>query len=84
MYLIGDVDRPVVARAEKEHTLDGLEIVAVDVAELSYIDSTGLSFLVRWALDASMHDRPAEVRRTTHRFDRVLELAGLTSLFVCT
>ena len=83
MYLAGDVDAPVVKQAESEHVVDGLRIVAVDVGALRYIDSTGLTFLVRWAQEAARDGRPAEIRRTTRHFGRVLELAGLTKMFVC-
>lgn len=84
LYMSGDVDAPVVTKLESEHTLDGLLVVAVDVGALSYIDSTGLTLLVRWALDAKRDGRPAEIRRTTRNFNRILELAGLTSMFVRT
>ncbi len=81
LYLSGDVDAFVVNQATNEHTLDGLHIVAVDVGALRYIDSSAITLLVRWALDAQKEGRPAEIRRSTHRFDRVLEVAGITSLF---
>jgi anti-anti-sigma factor len=84
LYLTGDVDAPVVKQAESEHVVDGLRIVAVDVRALRYIDSTGLTFLVRWAQEAARDGRPAEIRHTTRHFDRVLDLAGLTSMFVRT
>lgn len=81
LHLSGDIDAPVVEKLSTDHSLDGLRIIAVDVGELDYIDSTGLTFLVRWAKAAQKDGRPAEIRRTTHRFDRVLEVTGLTSLF---
>jgi anti-anti-sigma factor len=84
MYLTGDVDAPVVKQVESDGVLNGLEIVAVDVGGLRYIDSTGLSFLVSWAQDAARNDRPAQIRRPTRHFDRVMELAGLTAMFVRT
>jgi len=71
----------VVRGLEAEHDVAALDAVAVDVGGLTYIDSTGLSFLVNWALQATKAGRPVQVRRTTTRFERVLELAGLTDLF---
>jgi anti-anti-sigma factor len=84
LYLSGDVDAAVVAEAKTEQTLEGLRILAVDVGALTYIDSSGLTLLVRWAQNAKLDGRPAEIRHTTKRFDRVLEVAGLNSLFVRT
>jgi hypothetical protein len=37
--------------------------------------------LVEWALKAREAHRPLEIRRATERFQRVMELAGLTDLF---
>jgi len=82
MYLRGDVDGPVVRQMETEQGFDGRGIVAVDVSGLSYIDSTGLSMLVRFAKDAGKEGRPAVIRGATARFNQVLEVAGLASLFV--
>jgi anti-anti-sigma factor len=80
LHLIGDVDAPVLQQFAREHAVDRLRILAVDVGELAYIDSTGLSFLVRWAQAARVEGRPARIRRATHRFQRVVELSGLTPL----
>jgi anti-anti-sigma factor len=81
LRLIGDVDAAVVTVLSAEHALADLRVLAVDVRELAYIDSTGLTLLVRWAQDASRDGRPAVVRNPTKRFERVLEMAGLTPLF---
>jgi anti-anti-sigma factor len=81
LHLSGDIDALVVDKLSSDYGLDGLRIIAVDVSELRYIDSSALTFLVRWAMDARREGRPAEIRRATHRFYRVLEVAGLTSLF---
>ena len=82
MYLSGDVDAPVIKQWETEQDSAVVTVVAVDVGELAYIDSTGLSFLVRWAQKARRDGRPPVLLRTTSRFEKVLDLAGLTSLFV--
>jgi anti-anti-sigma factor len=81
LRLIGDVDASVVTVLTAEHALDDLRIVAVDVRELAYIDSTGLTLLVRWAQEAHREGRPAVIRHPTKRFERVLDMAGLTPLF---
>jgi anti-anti-sigma factor len=82
LHLTGDIDAPVVEKLSSDHDPDGLRILAVDVGDLRYIDSSGLTFLVRWAQDARRDGRPAEIRRATQRFGRILEVAGLTALFV--
>jgi anti-sigma B factor antagonist len=82
LHLSGDVDALVLDKLTSDHGLNELRIVAIDVGELRYIDSTALTFLVRWAQDVRRHGRAAEIRRTTKRFERVLEVAGLTPLFV--
>ncbi|MGY1640566.1 STAS domain-containing protein [Geodermatophilus sp. SYSU D00703] len=81
LHLTGDVDAPVLQQFAREHAVDRLRVLAVDVDELAYIDSAGLTFLVRWAQSARAEGRPARIRRATRRFARVLELSGLTSLF---
>ena len=82
LHLSGDVDDVVVREARAERPLDLSRIVAVDVGEMTYIDSTGLTLLVHWAQAAAAAGRPAEIRRRTPRFDRVLEVAGVASMFV--
>ena len=81
LQLSGDVDAVVVKEAEAVRPLDLSRVVAVDVGDLIYIDSTGLSLLVRWAEEAAAAGRPVTIRRRNPRFDRVLEVAGLTLLF---
>jgi anti-anti-sigma factor len=81
LRLCGDVDGPVVSEAQSSKILDQVHIVAVDVGELRYIDSAGLSLLVQWAKTARREGRPARIRRVQPRFQRVVEVAGLTAVF---
>jgi anti-anti-sigma factor len=81
MHLRGDVDAPVIEAFETGGGRGPAPIVAVDVGELTYIDSSGLSFLARWAQTARHEGRPALLRRASARFDQMLELTGLTPLF---
>ncbi|MGY1820467.1 STAS domain-containing protein [Geodermatophilus sp. SYSU D00079] len=81
LCLVGDVDAPVLQHFTREHAVDPLRVLAVDVSALGYIDSAGLSFLARWAQAARQDGRPAEIRQASRRFERVLELSGLTPLF---
>jgi anti-anti-sigma factor len=84
MYLRGDIDAALLARVRGgEPSFDGPGIVAVDVSELGYIDSSGLAFLVRWAQARSKAGEGAVIRRATPRFSKVLSISGLTPLFIC-
>jgi anti-anti-sigma factor len=82
LYMTGDVDEPVVSALRREQGLADLRVVVVDVGELTYIDSTGLAWLVQWARDAESDGRAATIRGHAPNFDRVLYLAGLDALFV--
>jgi len=82
LFMRGDVDAPVVQRFEAEQSVDRKSIVAVDVSEMAYIDSIGLSLLVRWAQERSSAGHPAVIRRASDRFERVLYIAGIGSMFV--
>jgi anti-anti-sigma factor len=81
LHLTGDVDAPVLSQLAGECTVHDLQILAVDVGALGFIDSTALAFLVRWAQTARANCRPAEIRGVTPRFERVLEVCGLAPLF---
>lgn len=80
LHLEGDVDEFLVLRMQAEG-LDEHELAAVQVAAVGYIDSTGLSLLVRWAQSAAGDGRPAVLRAASPRFRRVLDLAGISPLF---
>jgi anti-anti-sigma factor len=80
LRLTGDVDAPVVEQFEAANP-DTVPVDVVDVGDMTYIDSSGLGFLVRWARAASGSGQPPVLRRPTRRFDQVLDLTGLTPLF---
>ncbi|MFW3168709.1 STAS domain-containing protein [Geodermatophilus sp. CPCC 206100] len=81
LHLSGDIDAPLVQRMESAG-VDERDLVAVHVGSLAYIDSMALSMLVRWAQHADREGRPAVIRQPTSRFRQVLELTGLSPLFV--
>ena len=81
LHLSGDVDEPLV-RWMRAEGLDEDGLVAVEVGAVGYIDSTGLSLLVRWAQAAARDGRPAVLRSASPRFRKVLDLAGISVLFV--
>lgn len=80
LHLHGDVDESLVRRMRADG-LDECELVAVQVGAVGFIDSTGLSLLVRWAQCAARDGRPAVLRAASPRFRRVLDLAGIATLF---
>ena len=82
LHLRGDVDATVVQRWEADGPVDRSSFVAIDVSKMAYIDSTGLSLLVRWAQEQSAAGRPAVLRNPTPRCKQVLYVAGITELFV--
>jgi anti-anti-sigma factor len=82
LHLRGDVDAPVVQGWEAEEPVDQSSIAAVDVSEMAYIDSIGLTFLVRWAQARAAADQPAVIRNAGPRFEQILHLTGIGSMFV--
>ncbi len=80
LWLKGDVDAPVVEDFEASNP-ETVPVDVVDVGDMTYIDSSGLGFLVRWARASSGAGRTLLLRRPTRRFDQVLDLTGLTPLF---
>jgi anti-sigma B factor antagonist len=80
LHLLGDVDEPLVGQLRADG-VDERELVAVHVGSVGYIDSTGLSLLVRWAQSAARDGRPAVLRYASPRFRKVLDLAGISVLF---
>jgi anti-anti-sigma factor len=82
LHMCGDVDAPVVQRFEAEQAVDRRAVVAVELSEMAYIDSIGLSFLVRWAQDRSSAGQTAVIRNAGERVERVLYIAGIESMFV--
>lgn len=81
LYLRGEVDASAINRLQLERRLREGAIEVVDVAELVFVDSTGLRPLVGWARDAARAGRPALVRGENQRFDDLLSDMGLTARF---
>ena len=80
LHLLGDVDEPLVQRM-RAAGLDEGDLVAVQVGSVGYIDSTGLSLLVRWAQSAARNGPPAGLRGASSRFRRVPDAPGIPGLF---
>ena len=80
LHLRGEVDAAAVRGLELEPLENG-RIVAIDVTDLTYLDSIALPPLRRWAKAASRAGRPALVRGVNQDFDRMLGVMGMTSVF---
>ena len=80
-HLVGDVDAALISAAGGPGMLDGQEVAAVDVSQLGYIDSTGLTLLVRWAQGRTRSGSRPVIEGMTPRFAKVLSVSGLTSTF---
>ena len=81
LHLRGHVDSPAVNRLELRRRLEELSVVAIDVRELTYLDSTALPFLLRWARRSSQAGRRAVIRGVNPAFDEMLGVMGLASTF---
>jgi anti-anti-sigma factor len=77
----GDVDGPVVERFEADVAQEPLPVVAIDVGQMTYIDSTGLGFMVRWAQESARAGNTPALRNAHRRIDQVLAITGLDALF---
>src|SRR5579875_62410 len=78
--LRGELD--VASAGRVEHTLRSLDapLVVVDVARLTFIDSSGLTVIVQAHNAATRSRRRFEVRGATGAVRRVFEITGLTRL----
>jgi anti-anti-sigma factor len=80
-HLSGDVDAALIGAAGGTDLLIGQDVAAVDVSDLGYIDSTGLTLLVRWAQGRVRNGGRPLIQGMTPRFAKVLAVSGLTSTF---
>jgi anti-anti-sigma factor len=79
--LSGDVDAALIGASGGTDLLTGQDVAAVDVSDLGYIDSTGLTLLVRWAQGRVRNGGRPLIQGMTPRFAKVLAVSGLTSTF---
>lgn len=81
LHLLGHVDTAAVNRLELRRRLEELTVVAIDVRELTYLDSTALPILLRWARRSAQAGRPAVIRGVNPALDEMLGVMGLASTF---
>jgi anti-anti-sigma factor len=81
----GELDAETVSTLAEhlEHTVAGpAERVVLDLADLEFMDSTGLALMVDWhrRLGASGRFRLASMRPAVHKVFRLTDLAGVMSI----
>lgn len=59
----------------------GCSTLVLDVAELTFVDSTGIGSWVELRNHADQHDQRMALRGVSANLDRILTIAGLASLF---
>ena len=82
LHLRGHVDASVVAELELEGHLHDPAVVEIHVGQLTYLDSTALPMLLRWARRVRGGGRVPVVRGENGAFDHLLAEMGLRSTFV--
>lgn len=82
LHVRGHVDTIAVNRLELRRHLEERTVVAIDVRELTYLDSTALPILLRWARRSSQAGRRAVIRGVNPAFDEMLAVMGLASTFL--
>ena len=83
IYLAGELDlasAPDLQACLDEVLASGTEPIIVDVDELSFCDSTGISALVRGVNRARRGGRQLTLRKPRPGIRRVLEITGVTSV----
>jgi anti-sigma B factor antagonist len=60
---------------------DGARRLVIDLRELEFMDSTGLTLLARWSLGAQRDGYELELVQGDERIRRLFELTGMVSHF---
>src|SRR5687768_10013962 len=79
----GDVDTytsPELVRVLEDVIRSGVAEVVVDVAEVTFIDSSGLAALIGGAKQARSHGATLRVARPNPHVRRLFEIAGLNQI----
>lgn len=83
--LAGDVDiqsRPLLAAEVDGFVASGRCTVVVDLADVGFLDSTGLQLFLRLRGVAQERGGAVRLRSANNRVLRILEVTGVTPLFV--
>jgi len=82
--LLGELDMSTAPQLRKELlrlASDGAMMVTVDLSELAFVDSTGLSVLITGLKRLRQQGGEMALRSPTPATRRVLEITGLTEVF---
>ena len=82
--LLGELDMSTAPRLRDELVRlasDGAGVVTVDLSDLAFIDSTGLSVLITGLKHLRQHGGDLALRSPTPGTRKVLEITGLTEVF---
>jgi anti-sigma B factor antagonist len=87
LRLVGELDMgtaPRLAAALEPVYEHGVATLVLDLSQLQFIDSTGLSHLVKALKRQQTHGGDVVLHAPTDQTRRVLELVGMTTLFTIT
>ncbi len=82
--LLGELDMSTASQLREELarlTADGATLVTVDLSDLAFIDSTGLSVLITALKRLRQQGGDLALRSPTPGTRKVLEITGLTEVF---
>lgn len=77
-----DIDTAPELRSRLLDAVRAHDVVILDLAGVTFIDSQGLSMLIRVNAEAQSAGSVLRIGRASHRVRQLLELTNLTSLFV--
>jgi len=84
IHLVGELDMSTAPQLRERLSglaTDGPNQVTVDLSELSFVDSTGLSVLITGLKQVRQQGGDMALRSPTPSTRRVLEITGLTEVF---
>ena len=81
LHLSGEIDAATVAHFEREHDGTGPVVRIVDAGQATFLNSTGVGFLIRRTAAARKEGTPPLLRRPSRAVLQVLRLVGADGLF---
>jgi anti-anti-sigma factor len=81
---VGELDMstvPVLEQAMLQAGVAGHQLLVIDLRELEFMDSTGLTLLTRWSLGAERDGYDLALVAGPDRIQRLFELTGLITHF---
>jgi anti-anti-sigma regulatory factor len=81
LWLRGEVDARVIAGFQVQWAGSPPPLAALDAAEVTFIDSAGLRFMLGWARAAALLGSPAVLRRASPPVERIVRRLGVDECF---